>query len=184
MDNRSNRRFDGQREAVHQAVGHANAFDTKRRDVPRHPGGDFVHVRRVFQVMLCEFVGQESECQAGAEDRHVEVLQNIRQRADMVLVRVSEHDGFELVSSLQQIADVRDDQIDAQKIGASGNMRPQSTAMAASPYSISIMLRPNSPRPPSGMIFTGSIVILNSLFIQSAIRDRAVAAFDSPVRFG
>ena len=40
---------------------------------------------------------------------------------------------------------------------ASGNMRPQSTAMASSPYSISIMFKPNSPRPPSGMIFKGSI---------------------------
>ena len=98
MDNRSDGRFDGQREAIHQAVSHADAFDTKRRDVPRRPGGDFAHVRRVFQVMLGEFVGQESERQARAEDRHVEVFQNIRQRADMVFVRVSEYDRFEFVS--------------------------------------------------------------------------------------
>ncbi len=165
-------------------MGHANAFDAKRRDVPRHAGGDLAHVRRVFQVMLVEFVGQQSERQARAEDRHIKVFQNIRQGADMVFVRVGEDDRFELVSCLEQIAHVGDDQIDAQQDRRSGNMRPQSTAMAASPYSISIMLRPNSPRPPSGMIFTESIVILNSLFIQSAIRDRAVAAFDSPVRFG
>src|SRR5215204_1171272 len=40
---------------------------------------------------------------------------------------------------------------------ASGNMRPQSTAIASAPYSISIMFKPNSPRPPSGMIFKVSI---------------------------
>ncbi len=68
--------------------------------------------------MLGEFVGQESERQARAEDRHVEVFQNIRQRADMVFVRVSEYDRFEFVSSLEEIAYVGNDQIDAQKIGA------------------------------------------------------------------
>src|SRR6185369_4290545 len=35
----------------------------------------------------------------------------------------------------------------------SGNMSPQSTMMISSPYSKSIMLRPISPRPPSGVIF-------------------------------
>ena len=68
--------------------------------------------------MLDEFVGQESECQARAEDRHIEVFQNIRQRADMVFVRVSEYDRFEFVSSLEQIAHIGNDQIDTQKIGA------------------------------------------------------------------
>src|SRR4030095_9895377 len=44
-------------------------------------------------------------------------------------------------------------------------MRPQSMAMAASPYSRSIMLRPNSPNPPKGMILNGSIVTSNGSFL-------------------
>src|SRR5437867_3068632 len=43
-------------------------------------------------------------------------------------------------------------------ISWSGNMSPQSTARRSSPYSRSIMLRPISPSPPSGMIrMLGSI---------------------------
>src|SRR4029453_18934888 len=48
---------------------------------------------------------------------------------------------------------------------APGNMRPQSMAMAASPYSRSIMLRPNSPNPPKGMILSGSIGTSNGSFL-------------------
>src|SRR5688572_16542902 len=55
---------------------------------------------------------------------------------------------------------------------ASGNIRPQSTAMAASPYSMSIILRPNSPRPPRGMIFSGAI--LHAQFLDRLVADHAV----------
>src|SRR5215813_15337738 len=45
---------------------------------------------------------------------------------------------------------------------SSGNMRPQSTAIKSSPDSISIMLRPISPRPPSGISrTTGSTELLS-----------------------
>src|SRR5215510_10768320 len=45
---------------------------------------------------------------------------------------------------------------------SSGNMRPQSTAIKSSPDSISIMLRPISPRPPRGISrTTGSTGLLS-----------------------
>src|SRR5581483_2242348 len=45
------------------------------------------------------------------------------------------------------------------KRSAPGNIRPQSIAIDSPPYSSSSMLSPNSPRPPSGMTFTGCICL-------------------------
>src|ERR1044071_4461299 len=104
VNDRSDRRFDGEGQAIHQAVGDANAFDAKRRYLPRNPGGDLTHVRAILQIVFGQFVGQETESETGAEDRHVEVLQDIRQRANMVFVGVGEDDRFELVAALEQIA--------------------------------------------------------------------------------
>ena len=46
------------------------------------------------------------------------MLKDIGQGADVILVRMGEHNGFELVAAFQQVTYIRDDQIDSQKIGA------------------------------------------------------------------
>ncbi len=75
-------------------------------------GGDFADVRVVVEVMLFELVVEQAKRQAGAEDRYGQMFQDVRQGTDMVLVGVSENDGFELVLMFQQIAYVGDYQVD------------------------------------------------------------------------
>jgi hypothetical protein len=57
MNHRADRRLDGQREAIHQAVGHTDAFDPKWRDFPWRAGGDFPNVSSIVQVVFREFSG-------------------------------------------------------------------------------------------------------------------------------
>ena len=44
------------------------------------------------------------------------VLQDVRQRAGMILMAMRQHDGRDLVLVLEQIGDIRDDEIDAEHI--------------------------------------------------------------------
>src|SRR5712692_5873780 len=112
MDHCSDWGLDSQCQAVHQAMGYTNPFDLKRSDFPRLAGGDFADVRVVVEVMLFELVVEQAKRQARAEDRYGQMFQDVRQGSNMVLVGVSENDGFELVLMFQQIAYVGDYQVD------------------------------------------------------------------------
>src|SRR5439155_19479024 len=85
------------------------------------------------------------------------MFEDIRQSTDMVLVSVSENNGFELLFVFKQITHVGMTR-SIPKRSTPGNMRPQSMAIDAPPHSRSIMLRPNSPMPPRGMTFSDSIL--------------------------
>src|SRR4029079_2640075 len=67
---------------------------------------------------------------------------------------------------------------------AVGNITPQSTAMAASPYSTSIILRPNSPKPPSGIIFRFSIRGSELVFLQCGADTRSDHSFAVASTYG
>src|ERR1043166_2852605 len=112
------RRLDREREAIHQAVRHADAFELERPELPRPVGGDLAEIGGLLQAVLADFIFQERERQARAEDRRVDLLQDVRQRADVVFVRVREHDRAERVFPLQQVADIGDHEIDAEEVGA------------------------------------------------------------------
>ena len=86
-----------------------------------------------------------------------QLAQHVRQRADVVLVAVRDDEAEKAVAELAQVVELRDDQIDAEHAAASGNITPQSMAIASPPYSSTRQLSPISPRPPSGMTRSGAI---------------------------
>ena len=94
-------------------MSNPDAFDGKRTDLPGFAGGDLVNLRTVFEIMLLQFVRQQAQRQLGAVDRHIKVLQDEGQGADMILMGMGQHDRLELGLLLQQITDVGDHQIDA-----------------------------------------------------------------------
>src|SRR5581483_10410626 len=118
VDHDAGRRLDRERQAVHQAVRDADAFEFERAELPRLVGGDLAQIGRRLQAMLLDFIFQEREGQARAENGRVDLLQDIGQRADVVLVRVREHDAAQRAFSLEQVADIGDDESDAEEIGA------------------------------------------------------------------
>ena len=74
-----------------------------------------MQVARVDAVLL-ETSLKDAERQARAVNRHIDFLEHIRQGTDMVLMAVREHNGLDFILVFNQIADVRNDEVDAEHI--------------------------------------------------------------------
>ena len=121
----------------------------------RPPSGTIVD-RNVRRARLARALGLE---QRGGErrriDRHLQPRPQVEQRAEMILVRVGEHDAGEVVALLDQIADVGQDQIDAGQMLFRGERhaeidRQPVAAGARRRGRRSTRFMPISPTPPSG----------------------------------
>src|SRR5262249_6130635 len=81
-----------------------------------HPvaGGDLVDLH-LAQAVLVELPPQEPAREAGGVDRHgPDRLDEVRQRPDVVLVAVGEDDRVHVLPALGHVAEVRQDQVDAE----------------------------------------------------------------------
>ncbi len=104
-----------------------------------------------LQPVLAQLAVEQRQGQLGADQRDVAALaQEVRRGADVVLVAVGEHQRLDVVEAVP----------DRAKSGrirstpgwwSSGNSTPQSTISRRPSYSKTVMLRPTSPRPPSGV---------------------------------
>ena len=70
-------------------------------------------LRVIEQVVLFELELNDRRRQRGRVDRHIELLEHVRDRADMVLMPVRDDHAADAVFVCLQIADVRDDHVDA-----------------------------------------------------------------------
>ena len=59
---------------------------------------------------------EDAERQRRAVDGHVNLREDVRQGADVILVTVRQHDAFDTVAVFQQIRDVRNDEVDAEHV--------------------------------------------------------------------
>jgi hypothetical protein len=91
-------------------------LDAERGQVDDVAGLDLVQDRVAKELVVLELVAHQPEGHPGAVDRPVEAADHKRQRADVVLVAVGQHDRLDLVGVLHQVADVRDHQVDAQHL--------------------------------------------------------------------
>ena len=66
--------------------------------------------------MLFELAFDEGEGELGAVDGDVELGEDPGQAADVVLVAVGEDDGADLVAVFDEVADVGDDDVDAEQL--------------------------------------------------------------------
>ena len=80
------------------------------------PRFDTVELRLEIEYVLLEFVFQNAEGQPCPIDRDVQLLQKIRDTADVVLVAVREHDAANLVRVADKIGKIRHDKVDPQHI--------------------------------------------------------------------
>ena len=111
----ADRRLDGEADGVRDRVIDADEADTEAADIDDVALHDRVQVARVNAVLL-EAALEDAERQARAVDRHIDFLEDVRQCADVILVAVRQHDGLDLILVLDEVADVRDDEVDAEHV--------------------------------------------------------------------
>ena len=88
--------MDGERDAVDQRMRDADGEDREDAEVEAAAGEDLDELGVVEEAMLFELALYVGEGELGAVDRDVEVGEDPRQAADMVLVPVREDDAADL----------------------------------------------------------------------------------------
>jgi hypothetical protein len=102
-------------------------------------------------AVLLELGLDQGEGELGADQRDVRLLaQEEGDAADVVLVAMGEDDALDVVETVPDGREVGQDQVDSGLL-LLGKSTPQSTISRRPPYSKTVMLRPISPRPPSGV---------------------------------
>src|ERR1700727_2931423 len=107
--------MDGERDAVDQTVGDANGMDGEDSSLEALVGPHLAEVSVFEQAMFVEFVFDVGERELGAPDGNVELGKNPGERADVVFVAGSEDDAANALSVLDEIRNVGDYDVDAEK---------------------------------------------------------------------
>ena len=105
-----------QRDAVDGAVSDSQIFDLEGAQSGGVAGRDFVQFGRIEQPVLFELLANQGHRKLRAVNGHVEVAQNVGDRADVILVRVREDDRAHHALVLFQIGNVGDHDIHAEQL--------------------------------------------------------------------
>ncbi len=116
MNDHAHRRLDRQRHAIHQRVRHADGLDGERPDGELHLRLDLDQLDLVEQLMLFQLAFHVGQRELGGVHRNLELAQDPRQAADVVLVPVRQHNGAHMLLVLNQVGDVGDNNVDAQQL--------------------------------------------------------------------
>ena len=109
------RRLDRERDTVRDAVRDAQELDRERADRHAIARPDSHQPVRDLVSALLELRLDQRKGQRCAVDGPLNVRQHVRDRANVILVPVRQHERGEPV--LLQLAQIRDDQIDAEQLG-------------------------------------------------------------------
>ena len=115
VDDDADRRAHRERDAIDRAVRDVQILDLEWAERGRFAGRDFVQLGRIEQAVLFQFFPHQRERELRAVYRHVEVAENVGDRADVVFVRVREDDRAHHALVLLQVGDVGDDDVDAEQ---------------------------------------------------------------------
>ena len=114
VEHRAHGRAHVDRHAVGDRVVHREEVEAEHAEVHVAAGLDLAQLRLLDAVFL-ELARDDAERELGAEHGHrcAEVLEQVRQRARVVLVAVGDDDAAKLLFALNDVAVVRQDEIDA-----------------------------------------------------------------------
>ena len=115
MHDHAERCLDGEADRIWNRMIHTDETDAEAADIDDVALHDGMEHRGVDAVLF-ETSLEDAEREARAVDRNADLLEHIRQRADMILMAVREHDGLDLVAVLEEIRDIRNHEIDAEHI--------------------------------------------------------------------
>ena len=106
--------FDAQRVALDDGVADRDEVEGERADLHAVAG---LHRPQVgVDAVLLELGGHQGQGEVRAVHRHVDVRQQPRQRADVVLVPVGQHHGLQFVLLGQDVLEARNDHVHAEEI--------------------------------------------------------------------
>ena len=111
------RRVDGERNAIDQAVRHLDGMNGERSGLEALVGTHLAQVGVVEQAVLVEFVFDVGQRELGAPDGDLEFREHPGKRADVVFVAVGQDDSAHALAVFDEIGDVGDHDVDAEKFG-------------------------------------------------------------------
>ena len=117
MQHDAERRVDGERNAIDQAVRDLQRMNRERPDLEAFSGTDLAQVGVVEELVFVELVFDVGQRELGAPDGNVQFAENPGQGADVVFVAVGEHDAAHMLAIFEQVRNVGDDDVDAQQLG-------------------------------------------------------------------
>ena len=111
------RRVDGERDAVHQAVRHLDGMNGERSSLEALVGTHFAQVGVVQQAVLVKFVFDIGERELGAPHGNFEFGEHPGKRTDVVFMTVRQDDSAHALAVFDEIGDVGDHDVDTEKFG-------------------------------------------------------------------
>jgi hypothetical protein len=107
------RRIDDQRVGFGDRVGERHEAEAERPQLERLVGADDMERHAGRNALLFQLAAHQPGREGRRVQRHAQVLGKVRQRADMVLVTVSDDDPDQAVPPLFDELEVGEDQVDA-----------------------------------------------------------------------
>ena len=150
-------RLDRDADRVRDRVRHAHELEPEGPELHRFGLGiDLAELGRPEQAVLVELRLDEPERQPRGPDLlDLDLAHQERQRADVVLVRVRQHDGAHGASRRYP----KSGRITSTpRCSSRGNDMPASTTIRSPAASYTVMFLPTSPRPPSGITRSTSAI--------------------------
>ena len=126
------RRADRQRIRLGDRMGDGDEIDGERPELQRAAQRHVLDPHRSGKPRFGQLVFEQPRGERRRIDGHLQPRPEQRDGADMILMRMGQHDAQHVLALLRQIADVRHDQIDARRVGlrarTSRRNRPRSIA--------------------------------------------------------
>ncbi len=118
MDHRPKRRIQDEPGGVGDRVMYGKSLHGNRADLLPAPGGAHPQVD-ILEAVLSEAIFDEGRRVRRREDRHPQLLEEVGQGSDVILVAVSDDDGFQAFALLEQPTEICVHQIGTIFIGES-----------------------------------------------------------------
>src|ERR1700730_12375576 len=112
----ADRSLDRKRDRVRDRVTDRHCFDAKRSHLHAVADAHLTQVRLAQDAMLFQLRLDQPQREPRPVDRHVELLEDEGQAADMVLVSVAEKDAEHVAPPIQEVRDVRQHEVDSQHL--------------------------------------------------------------------
>ena len=118
VDHGAQRRLHRERKRVSRAVRDLNELHPKASELDSVSRTHLVENRVLVQLVLLEPAFDKRPRQARRVDGYVELRENVRDRADMVLMAVRQHQPSDLFAVLDEVADIGDDDVHSEQLAA------------------------------------------------------------------
>ena len=116
VEDDARRAEDRERRAVGNRVVRLDELHVEVPERHRVPVLHDEELRRVGEPVLLKLVLNQRDREARRVHRHIQILQNVRERADVVLVAVGDDEALHLRPVVLQVRHIRDDAVDPQHV--------------------------------------------------------------------